>query len=322
MSSSRTITAAETIDLAEEFGQRWNRFWFAPADPLPCALLRVIVGLIAAAYFLDAGTGLSLWFANNGVLPPAGVRRLLELSGESNYHVSYLSFLPAGAELLVVHGLAVVIALLFAAGLFTRLSGLLTLIAVLAYVHRVPQVAGHVEPVLSFLLAYLCIAPAGARLSMDRRLFVSASKQPLVRWLVGSSEPSVAANIGLRLIQVHLAMFYAMMGLTKLYGDAWWDGSAVWILLAQTESRPLDLTGLRRAGQVGEYFLNFWTHLVLYFELSFGVLIWIRLLRPVLLALSVFIWFSLILATGQLLFGLLMLAAGLAFIAPRSPPRV
>jgi hypothetical protein len=132
--------------------------------------------------------------------------------------------------------------------------------------------------------------------------------------LTGSSEPSVAANVGLRLIQVHLAMFYAMMGLTKLYGDAWWEGSGVWLLLAQTQSRPLDLTGLRRFGVIGEYLLNFWTHTVVYFELAFGVLIWTRIGRPILLVLSFFIWLSVIVATGHLLFGLTMLMAGIAYL--------
>jgi hypothetical protein len=193
---------------------------------------------------------------------------------------------------------------------------LLTLVVLLAYVHRMPQVAGYLEPVLCFLIPYLCIAPSGTMLSLDRRLFGSAKKGSLTSVLMGPSEPSAAANIGLRLIQVHVAMFYAMLGLTKLYGDAWWDGNAIWLLLAQTQSRPLDLTGLRRLGTIGEYLLNFWTHAVVYFELAFPVLIWTRLFRPIVLAVSVVIWLSVIVATGQLLFGLAMLATGIAFLPP------
>jgi hypothetical protein len=304
-------------DRAETFGERWNRFWFAPAEPLPACVLRIAVGLLALAHFIALSAGLSSWYAADGILPPASVRRLLELTGgDAGVHVSYLTGLSTSSELWLVHGLAIAAAVAFALGLFTRLSGLLTLVALLAYVHRVPQVAGHIEPVLSFLLLYLCIAPSGACLSLDRRLFGSAKKRSFLALLMGSDEPTVAANLGLRLIQVHLAMFYAMLGLTKLYGDAWWDGNAIWLLLAQTQSRPLDLTGLRRAGQLGEYFLNFWTHSIVYFELAFGVLIWSRLGRPVLLVLSVVAWISIILATGQLLFALTMLAAGLAFVPP------
>ena len=53
-----------------------------------------------------------------------------------------------------------------------------------------------------------------------------------------------------------------------------------------------------------------------YFELAFGILIWTRMGRPILLWLSVLIWLSIIVATGHLLLGLTMLAANLAFLPP------
>ena len=311
-----SIASTNSTDLTDEFGARWNRFWFTPAEALPCCLMRIVVGLLAATFFINLTFQLSDWYARDGVLPPAAVNELLKLTnaGDVNYHPSYLSFFSGGIELRVLHFAAIVVAVAFAIGFFTRVSGVLTLVLLLAYVHRVPQVAGHLEPVLCFLIPYLCIAPSGTMLSLDRRLFGTAKKSSLAGLLMGPSEPSVSANIGLRLIQVHVAMFYAMLGLTKLYGDAWWDGNAIWLLLAQTQSRPVDLTGLRRLGSVGEYLLNFWTHAIVYFELAFPVLIWTRLFRPIVLAASVFVWLSVILATGQLLFGLAMLATGIAFL--------
>jgi hypothetical protein len=301
-------------DLAEDFGAAWNGFWFTPVDPRPCAALRIVVGLLLALHFLDLAGGLTTWYARDGVLPPAAVGGVLELTSETgaSYRFTYLNRFAAGWELWTLHALAIGVALAFAAGLFTRVTGALTLVALLAYVHRAPMIAGHVEPVLSFLLIYLIIAPSGAYWSLDRwlrqRKRERSPESPAVA-------PSIPANIGLRLIQVHLAMFYAMLGLTKLYGDAWWDGSAIWFLLAQTESRPLNLTGLRSLGEPGQYLLNFWTHAVVYFELAFGVLIWNRFTRPVLLLLSIFIWLSVIVATGHLIFGLTMLAAGLAYLS-------
>jgi hypothetical protein len=125
----------------------------------------------------------------------------------------------------------------------------------------------------------------------------------------------------LRLIQVHLAMFCLMMGLMKLYGDAWWEGNAIWLLLAQTESRPLNLTGLRQAGQFGVYLINAWTLSIVYFELAFAVLIWNRWARRLLLALGLLVWTSIIVATGQLLFGLTMIAASAAFLPSRNSAR-
>jgi hypothetical protein len=208
-----------------------------------------------------------------------------------------------------LHAAAIVVAAAFTAGILTRISGLLTAAAMLAYVHRAPMVAGHLEPVLGFLLIYLCIGPSGSFLSVDRWLARLRQAGD-----AAEPQPSLWANLSIRLIQVHTAMFFLMMGLTKLNGEGWWDGVAIWSLLAQTQSRPLDLTFLQRSGQVGEFFVNFWTHAVVYYELAFPVLIWNRHARPLLLGLGVVIWLSLILASGLLLFGLTMLAATAAFI--------
>src|SRR5688500_10463044 len=114
--------------------------------------------------------------------------------------------------------------------------------------------------------------------------------------------------MSLRLIQLHLAAFVAMMALAKLNGDAWWDGEAIWHLLARPRSRPLDLSALHGH----ELLVNFWTHAVVYFELAFPILIWNRLARPILLALGTIVWFTLALATGQWLLGLALVVASLA----------
>lgn len=307
--------ASYPSELLEALGRGWNRFWFTPEDPLPCCVLRMGTGLLAVAHFASLGIDLERWYGKGGLLSSTAVATLLAASGEdASYRFSYLSQFAGAGELWGVHACAIVAAILFTLGLSTRISGVFTLIGVLAYVHRIPLVAGHLEPVLVFLLAYLILAPSGARLSLDallrrRQRLPGSSPQS-----VAEVEPSVAANIGLRLIQVHTAMFCAMMGLTKLYGDAWWEGNAIWLLMAQTESRPFDLTSIRNAGQFGEYLVNFWTLGILYFELAFPVLVWNRLLRPFLVLIGVIVWALIILVTGQLLFGLAMVIASAAFL--------
>ena len=39
-------------------------------------------------------------------------------------------------------------------------------------------------------------------------------------------EPSVAANVALRLFQVHFCIIYINSGMSKLQGAAWWNGEA------------------------------------------------------------------------------------------------
>jgi hypothetical protein len=298
-------------ELIDAFGGAWNRFWFTPADPLPCAVLRIATGAVAVLHLLSLSPDLGPWYARDGLLPPSAVTGLFNLmSGgtETNYHVSYLGVFPAGTVLLMVHLAAVAVAVAFLLGLLTHVTGFLTLLAVLAYVHRLPFIAGHLEPVLIYLLAYLSLAPAGACLSVDRLLGRRRTES------LGDPAPSLTANIALRLIQVHTAMFVAMMGLSKLYGDAWWGGGAIWLLLAQTESRPLDLTGVRQLGAPGELLLNLWAHATVYIELAYPVLVWNRLARPLVVLLAAAAWLLLSLPAGSLLLAIALIVASGSFL--------
>ena len=310
MHSSRGYIA----DLVQAVGNAWNRFWFTPTDPLPCAVLRIAVGLLAIAHFLTLGIDLDRWLVRDGLLPRETVAAMVDVrrpdgTVQPSFHVSYLYYFNTPGQLWFVHAAAIVVAAAFTAGLLTRISGLLTFAAMLAYVHRAPMIAGHLEPVLGFLLLYLCIGPSGSSWSVDNLLARRTTGAGLL-----ANQPSLWANLAVRLIQVHTAMFFLMMGLTKLNGEGWWDGIAIWSLLAQTQSRPLDLSFFQRGGQVGEYFVNFWTHAVVYYELAFPVLIWNRHARPLLLGIGIVIWISLVLASGLLLFGLTMVAATAAFV--------
>ena len=121
---------------------------------------------------------------------------------------------------------------------------------------------------------------------------------------------SVAANISVRMMQVHISALYLMMGLTKLAGETWWRGDAIWWLAASTESRLWDLTFLHRFPLL----INFWTHAVVAFELLFAILIWNRLVRPLLLWIGLVMWLSLAMVTGQVSFCVMMLIANLCFV--------
>ena len=53
----------------------------------------------------------------------------------------------------------------------------------------------------------------------------------------------------------------------------------MWWLIARPESRLVDFTWLHTTPKV----IDFWTHAVVFFELTFPILIWIPLARPLLL---------------------------------------
>lgn len=285
--------------LSDAFGRSWNRFWFTPSDAFPLSVIRVLTGLAALYYHWSYAADLTRWFGPDGLLTADNAQRLM---GPAAFRFSPFLFTDSPANLWICHIVGGIILLAFTAGLFTRLANVLALCVVLSYVHRAPMLIGPFEPVLTMVLAYLCLAPCGAFLSVDRWL---RQRRPEA----AEPKPSLAANISLRLIQVHLAAFYLLMGLTMLAGQPWWSGEAMWFLVARTESRLVDLTFL----SAHPFAINVWTHAVVAFELLFGVLIWNRLARPLLLVLAVVVWVPLAFVTGWLAFFAMLLIANLAF---------
>lgn len=309
--------------LSHGFSSWWNRFWFEPSDPATVCVLRILAGLLGLYYLVSHTADLTRWFGPHGLLP-AGVVRQPELLGptlldgaplqQASFHVSYLSWIADPTLLLAVHFLGILVLLALTVGLFSRLANVLSVVVVLSYVHRAPMITGQLEPLLTMLLVYLCVAPTGACLSLDQFLAARRSARQRPR----PAEPRWDVTVSQRLIQVHLAGLYLVMGLTKLAGDTWWGGDAVWWLIAHTESRLIDLSFLYAAPLA----INAWTHLIVLFELAFPLLIWNRLARPLLLIWAVVMWLSLSLITGLVPFCLSMLLANLAFVEPATMRRL
>jgi hypothetical protein len=321
-------------DLTQGFGQGWNRFWFQPSDPAPLGLVRLGAGLVAFYLVLTYTPDLETFFGANGLVSREMLSALdLESSGADRlsvahqiresmpryYRFSYLDYLDSPGLLKAGHWAGLAVLAMFAAGLFTRVTSVLALVVVLSYIHRGPVLTAQVEPVLAFMLFYLCFGPAGAAWSLDRWLALRRGRPASSATNYGpkgaASDPtaprfSSAATISLRLIQVHLALLYVMMAVGKLSSDVWWSGSALWWLIAKTESRLVDFTWLHRFPLV----VDALTNAVVVYQFSFPVLVWNRLARPLVLGLGVVVWGLLALIAGLVPFALMMLVASLAFV--------
>ena len=292
-------------EVSERFGAAWNEFWFRSSNPLTLCVLRILVGLLVLYWHLSFTTDLVEWFGPQGLLPLETVQSL-----PLGAKLSLLDFARSPTDLWIAHGLGTAAILCFTLGLFTRLSTVITWVFFLSYVNRGPMINGQAEPILSMLLLYLVIAPAGTRLSMDSWLRRKQGKEKPTEY--------VSATIATRLIQVHLAGLYLLMGLVKLAGETWWNGTAMWWLIARPDSRWFDLTFLAPH----EFVWNLWTHVTVAFELLFPVFIWNRLARPALLVAAVLVYIPLTLVTGLTLFFASLLVANLAFVSPTVLERV
>jgi hypothetical protein len=199
---------------------------------------------------------------------------------------------------------ALAILLMFTLGLWTRVTSLLTLLITISYAHRAAGAQFGLDQVNGFLALYLAIGPSGAAYSLDDWLGRRKG-----RW-GPKPRPSVSANIALRLIQLHMCVVYLFAGVGKLLGETWWDGTALWGAFANFEYQTLDMTWL-----VGYPLLvNLLTQTILVWEVTYCVLVWPRLLRPLVLAMAVPLHLGIGLSMGMMTFGLIMLVGNVAFV--------
>lgn len=300
-------------ELTERFGAGWNRFWFTPSDARTLAVMRILTGLLATYTLLTFSFDLVPLFGPHGLVPSDTVREWVG----NRYGFSHLHAVAEPAELWIVHLVGLAIVALFTIGLATRLTSVLAALVVLAYFHRAPMLTAEFEWILALLMVYLCLAPSGDRFSVDAWLRRRRQERlPAYDQAKIAPPPSPLTTIATRLIQVHLTVVYLSMGLSKLdggLGDVWWGGTAMWWMLARPEQRIVDLTGLLHDHM---YVINLWTHLTVLFELTFPILVWNRLARPLMLLIAAGMWILNLVGTGLVTFGLAMIVANLAFVSP------
>lgn len=248
----------------------------------------------------------------------------------------------------VVHTIIVMVAFLFTIGCGTRITSVLTWMGSLSYIHRAEMVLFGVDTMMTILLLYLMIGPSGAALSVDRLLakWWSMNRARVIgRWRAFWKKPpieiaqgpvpstlpeaSISANFAMRLLQVHVCIVYLAAGLSKLLGPAWWNGTAVWGVIANYEFAPMRYEIynriLRVLGQNQLVFAIILTgagYFTLAFEIGYAFLIWRPATRWLILSMAVLFHASIFLFMGLKTFSLMMIVMNMAFLKPEEARRI
>jgi len=138
------------------------------------------------------------------------------------------------------------------------------------------------------------------------------------RGIASPVRASTSTTVATRLLQLHLCVMYLFGGIDKAKGEFWWDGSAVWYAIANLEYQSLNLTWLVKQ----PWLIALLTHVTLFWETFYPVLIWPRFTRPIFLAMAIAVHGGIALALGMKTFGLAMIIANLAFVSPELVERV
>ena len=305
--------------LGREAWASWDRFLFTPADPTPLGAVRVASGALAFWSAFVYGLDLHAYLGPNGWMSPAAVRQVFEGRPVA---WSFWPVVPDGLLRPAWVACLVVLAL-FTMGLWSRVTAVLAWAIIVSTARRAPASLYGFDQIVSTWLLYLAATGAsGQAVSLDRYLArLKRNRAEVARrarsgqWTApsGVPEPSVAANLALRLIQCHLVFIYGMAALAKFQGRAWWAGDAFWGTVAAGEFRLFDLTWLATYPAL----IQLCTHAGLALELSYPILVWVRPIRPLMMASVVLMHVGIGLTLGLTEFSLAMIAGNLAFCDAR-----
>jgi len=279
----------------------WDQFWFTPARPHTLCVIRILTGAMMLYTHAVWAFG-SADFLGPQSWIPASVAR----STAAPYAWSHLYYVESPALLMLLHLAALVVFLLLTLGVFSRVMAVAAWLLTVAYCHRMQGALFGLDQINAMLGMYLMLGPCGAVFSVDSWWKNRRAPGPV------TVAPSVAANIAIRLIQIHLCVIYLFSGIGKTKGGMWWDGSAVWFSVANYEYQSLDMTWLASM----PWLIALLSHITIFWELSYCALVWPRRTRPIVLAVAVAVHGGIALFLGMITFGAVMLIANLAFVPP------
>jgi tetratricopeptide (TPR) repeat protein len=289
----------------------WQRFWFRPADVRPLAAMRWFAGAMILYTHLVWSLDLEAFLGTVG-WNNAGVVQALHAD---SYGWSFWWLIP-DRWLWPMHVACLVALFLFWIGCATRVTSVLAWVITISYAQRTTLSNFGLDQVNAFLAFYLMLGPSGACYSVDawwrnrkrmRQVHGDASADTTMH---RGPPRSIMARVSLRLIQCHLCVVYFWAGLSKLQGESWWTGEAIWGALANAEYQSLDMTWMARF----PWLMQAMAHATVLWELFFTAMIWKHRWRPYWLAVGVMMHLGIGAFLGMWTFGLSMIIAYGAFI--------
>ena len=338
-SSSNANYIKDNPEDSQGWLEQFDSFWFKPVAPNTIGLMRLLTGCLIFYITLCYSFELLAFVGPDGivnqaladhfrkdtpmyVMAPEWSENTIEitktnLSWSIFYHVTspfwiwafHLGFLTAN--------------FCMAVGLFSRTTAIISWIGALAYVHRAPSGLFGMDAMIVILLFYLMLAPGGEIYSLDHYF------QKLRRKKAGdpnwneSPQPLVLSNFVTRMIQIHFCIIYFAAATSKLQGSSWWNGTALWGVLANYSFNPMHISAytsllvfLTKHKVLWEIIMTIGCVYTIVLESSFPFLVWNRKLKWFMICGSIMLHTGIGLLMGLTTFSLCMITLVLAFVPP------
>ena len=214
----------------KQFWSYWDGFWFAPQNLLGVAFMRVM--LCGTLLYMSLMRFFNLWFfTDKSWLSQEKSLAILPALGRPPFS---WNFWPDSMNL-PVNILVVVLFALLTLGIGGRLLMWLAWIINLGFLQRNYPAHFGADVIGSLLLFYLCFTQSCERLSV---LNIFTKKRSF-------KDSDMLSSVMIRMLQVQIMVIYAYTGWEKLKGASWWDGTALWSVLANPQMTTMDFSFLR-----------------------------------------------------------------------------
>lgn len=279
----------------------WAGFWFSPVPLVNLALFRIALCLSLFLMYLSRQKDLNLFFTEQGILPKALALTVLPEFYRPAFVLSFWPDLWVGG----LHLLFLFCLLLYMMGIGGRFLGFVCAFFNMAFLQRNYGIVFGADQIGGIFLLYLAFTQSCSRFS-------------LWNWKGQKNTEENSSDfwtpIFYRFIQIQLCLIYIYSGFEKLKGNSWWDGTALWRILANSQIVIMDLSWTRNFSLL-IVFLSFMTVL---FEIYFSVLVFNSKTRKYILAAGVVFHAGIGVIMSLFSFAGVMLAPYLLFVKTES----
>ncbi len=281
--------------------KNWNDFWFSDRSPLPMAVCRVLIGFLVLLVGFQLLPDLLVWFGERGIL---SLQTAKQIAAKPQLNV--LSVIPQGdGWVMLFYAVFMVFAFMLTVGLWTRFSAFMVWVGLLSFYNRNPMLFNNAgDNFLRIVVFFLIFSDAGSMLSLDCLLKKN-----------GEKEDSTGKSFWVqRLLQLQLVAFYLVDFCWKWQNAEWASGHAAYLV-----SR-VDAFWLFPVPPLFDHIwmIRLFTWGVMVFELLFVTLVWVDEFRYVILGAGVLFHLLCLYTVNLPLLNLVLLAAYLTFIDPKS----
>ena len=286
----------------------WSQFWFHSSSTSPLEIARMGIGAALLLHYSLATPYLFDFWGDGGLIP-----RELALKDVSDpWLQSVFFYFTAPWQWVAFHAVFLLCCAAFMLGWRTSWVKWVVLVGQVSYDYGNPILSYGVDKILACLLFILCLAPIGYALSLDRVRVVRAAKlKNLETVLPPYSSPWAGACT--RLMQIQMAVLFFFSAISKLRGDDWWSGDAVWIVFTTGEHYNRVVLDVLASNY---WLVNVATYSTILIELAYPFLIWQRQTRPYLLAAAIFLHLQFGLLMGLFYFSFVMIMGQMSFVRP------